>query len=405
MRYFKRKHKIKLRKLVPISSVLYCIATSYKQWKIKYIHGQDSFFSSYFDMKEKLTVTYNVAGRNILLSGDVQLNPGPKMVDSTCMCIGNPEFLFEYRLLRHGLRPLDVGGGGDCFFRSVSHQLYGDSSHHLQIRKAGIQYLTENPERFIESNVEASWLRYLTYMSRQGTWADHIIIQAIADAMSLKIHIIESDENFREMTLVEQTNMIENPRSIYIGHIGQMHYVSTLSALSRQSSPYEIVSKGVSNFGECFENDPKEQTFDNLSECLETIAENDNQSKGENNEIKDIRKRKQHRGSYMRQYRASKDSPEKRAKRNEYQRSYRQSKASPAKRAKRNEYQRSCRQSRISVKFSIEKFHETLNQGPFYVCTCCDQLWYKHSVLNANKLRQSIPDIVKYLYNKKRMGL
>ena len=103
-------------------------------------------------MKEKLTVTYNVAGRNILLSGDVQLNPGPKMVDS--MSIGNPEFVFEYRLLRHGLRPLDVGGGGDCFFRSVWHQLYGDSSHDLQIRKAGIQYLTENLERFIESTVE-----------------------------------------------------------------------------------------------------------------------------------------------------------------------------------------------------------------------------------------------------------
>lgn len=26
-------------------------------------------------------------------------------------------------------------------------------------------------------------------MSRQGTWADHIIIQAVADAMNLKIHI------------------------------------------------------------------------------------------------------------------------------------------------------------------------------------------------------------------------
>ena len=122
-------------------------------------------------MKKKSAVTYNAAVRNILLSGDVQLNPGPVMVDS--MSVGNPEFVFEYRLLRHGLRPQDVGGGGDCFFRSVSHQLYGDSSYHLQIRKAGVQFLTENPERFIESNVEASWLRYLTNMSRQGTWADH----------------------------------------------------------------------------------------------------------------------------------------------------------------------------------------------------------------------------------------
>ena len=28
------------------------------------------------------------------------------------------------------------------------------------------------PERFIESNTENSWLRYLNNMSIQGTWAD-----------------------------------------------------------------------------------------------------------------------------------------------------------------------------------------------------------------------------------------
>ena len=60
-----------------------------------------------------------------------------------------------------------------------------------------------NPKRFIASNVEASWLIYLSSISRQGTWTDHIIIQAVADLMNLKIYIIESDNNFRDMTLVE----------------------------------------------------------------------------------------------------------------------------------------------------------------------------------------------------------
>ena len=49
-----------------------------------------------------------------------------------------PHFTFENRLLRYRLRPLDVGGGGDCFFKSISHQLYCDPSHHLQIREAGV---------------------------------------------------------------------------------------------------------------------------------------------------------------------------------------------------------------------------------------------------------------------------
>ena len=95
------------------------------------------------------------------------------------------QFVFKYRLLRYIPGPLDVGGGGDCFFKSVSHQLYGDPSHHLEIRAAGVKYLNEHPERFIESNTQLSWLQYVTNMSLQGTWADHVVIQAVADAMNL----------------------------------------------------------------------------------------------------------------------------------------------------------------------------------------------------------------------------
>ena len=56
------------------------------------------------------------------------------------------------------------------------------------------------------------------------------------------------------------------------------------------------------------------------------------------------------------------------------------------------------------MEFAINRFHEIVNQGPLYVCTCCDQLWYRHSVRCTNKLRQSKPDIVKYLLNKTSVG-
>lgn len=77
------------------------------------------------------------------------------------------------------------------FFKSVSHQLCGDSSGHLELRTTGVRYLTENPERFIESNTDIM-VAYLSSMSMQGTWADNIVIQAVADAMNLKIYIVES---------------------------------------------------------------------------------------------------------------------------------------------------------------------------------------------------------------------
>ena len=45
----------------------------------------------------------------------------------------------------------------------------------------------------------------------------------------------------------------------------------------------------------------------------------------------------------------------------------------------------------------VRKFHNSVSAGPLYICTCCDQLWYKHSVLPADQLRLVNPDIAKYL--------
>ena len=47
----------------------------------------------------------------------------------------------------------------------------------------------------------------------------------------------------------------------------------------------------------------------------------------------------------------------------------------------------------------INKFHNWVNEGPLYICTCCDQLWYRHSVSSADKLKQQHPTMVKYLQN------
>ena len=53
-----------------------------------------------------------------------------------------------------------------------------------------------------------------------------------------------------------------------------------------------------------------------------------------------------------------------------------------------------------TVADEIRKFHTAVSSGPLYICSCCDQLWYKHSVTAAKKLRISNPGIVKYLLSK-----
>ena len=82
------------------------------------------------------------------------------------------------------------------------------------VRRSGVSFLMNNPERFIESNTDIPWASYLSNMSSQGTWADHLIIQAVADAMNLIIQIIESNGN--------------PPLALTIGHLRETHYVSTV---------------------------------------------------------------------------------------------------------------------------------------------------------------------------------
>ena len=84
---------------------------------------------------------------NFKLSKDVEKMPGPTQCNtdhheviirpfiffrSSTMQLTSPissENLMQSRLGELGLQSTDVGGAGDCFFRSASHQLYGNSNH------------------------------------------------------------------------------------------------------------------------------------------------------------------------------------------------------------------------------------------------------------------------------------
>ena len=105
----------------------------------------------------------------------------------------------------------------------------------------------------------------------------------------------------------------------------------------------------------------------------------------------------------MKNYRAKRTSAEDKAKHNVYNKKSRAAKTSPEDKARHNEYMKEYRAKKSKCDNDIEKsislFHEIISKGPMHICTCCDQLWYKHSVKHVNKLRKSNPDIEKYLCN------
>ena len=263
MKNRKCRQKVKqfLKHSTPTSSVLNHIATNYKEYYLKFIHRHKFLSQSFAALKHihkakkrsctshhpttmcvlnSSTILKNaifdnnkfcVSDKKLMMSGDIELNSGPLTNVSSKVRASLPAYnIVENKLEQLGLRPLDVGGEGDCFFRAISHQLYGDSNHHLDIRIAGVNYLRETHERFIESNIESSWMQYLANMSTPGTWCDNLVIQAVADILNLKIHIIESDENFALFNIIEAVAPPQHqPTVVHIGHLGEYHYVSTIS--------------------------------------------------------------------------------------------------------------------------------------------------------------------------------
>ncbi|KAL9956871.1 hypothetical protein ACROYT_G038421 [Oculina patagonica] len=254
-----------------------------------------------------------VAHRTISLSGDVEKNPGPSAQtnidkNDSCAISVNSVSLLESRLAEFGRIPVNVLGDGNCFFRAVSCQLHNTPDNHFYIRCLGIQHLVHHPELYIESNFEHSWQNYVNNMARQGTLADNIIIQAVANSLNVTINIIESNVNFSPITVVHPVNTNADTTNIYIGHIQEYHYVSSVLALnsntSEMTSENRLIQKSVSSREDQVEQYQETQLPQKDHGDL-VNKEEDNRKRANESETNKAEKRKVSKREYMRKKRAS----------------------------------------------------------------------------------------------------
>ena len=72
-------------------------------------------------------------------------------------------------------------------------------------------------------------------MCIQGTWADALIIQAVADALNVAIQIVESNQGFAPLTTVYPVQERNASSTITVCHIDECHYLSTAALQSNAS--------------------------------------------------------------------------------------------------------------------------------------------------------------------------
>lgn len=126
---------------------------------------------------------------------------------------------------------VNVEGDGSCFFHAVARQLSirGKEISSLELRQKAIDYILRNPQEFhgflaidaqdssgkIYNNLD----QYIDEMMQTHTWADNIIMQAIAEALNLNINIMTERE-------IIPISAINPEYSIVLHYVNGNHYRS-----------------------------------------------------------------------------------------------------------------------------------------------------------------------------------
>ncbi|XP_052206373.1 OVARIAN TUMOR DOMAIN-containing deubiquitinating enzyme 11 [Diospyros lotus] len=134
----------------------------------------------------------------------------------------NHERLSE-RLTTYDLAELQIEGDGNCQFRALADQLFGDPDYHKHVRKDVIKQLKKF-RKLYEGYVPLKYKSYLKKMKKLGEWGDHITLQAAADRFGAKICLVTS---FRDTCYIEILPKDRNPtKELWLSFWSEVHYNS-----------------------------------------------------------------------------------------------------------------------------------------------------------------------------------
>ncbi len=142
-------------------------------------------------------------------------------------------------LQRHSLNVVSVAGDGNCLFRSVAHQVYGNDELHEIVRQKCMDYMEANADffsQFIEGGMETFHL-YVTAKRRLACWGDDPEIQAMCEMYDRPAEIWSYDPQIgarKLRTFHEATSASTHSPAMRLSYYGGGHYDSVCGRDHRQ---------------------------------------------------------------------------------------------------------------------------------------------------------------------------
>lgn len=126
----------------------------------------------------------------------------------------------------------EVQGDGNCMFRAIADQLYGNEMYHKELRKFAMQYILQEKEYFQDYIINGNVEEYVEYKSKDGVWGDNIELQAFRELYDIPIEIyVCSKEPLKTGLEANPQNKeyhiyLSKFRPIRLSYHGRSHYNS-----------------------------------------------------------------------------------------------------------------------------------------------------------------------------------
>jgi hypothetical protein len=153
------------------------------------------------------------------------------------------------RLDNFGMCMKEMKGDGNCQFRSLAFNLFGDQDHHAMTRKAAVAHMRKHAD-FFGSLFEdaAEFNAYLRDMARARTWGDELTLRAVIEAYNCEAHVITSEPANWYLVYQSETSCIDPsvaalppkksmPRpgkQVFLAYMSPVHYNSIVRRKARE---------------------------------------------------------------------------------------------------------------------------------------------------------------------------
>eukprot|EP00980_Cylindrotheca_fusiformis_P006360 scaffold1356_cov123-Cylindrotheca_fusiformis.AAC.41 len=127
-------------------------------------------------------------GELVVTADPLQHSPSSGSGLSSCSA-GDLDSTFVVALQKNGLEIREQAGDGNCLFRAVSLQVYGDPSMHTDVRKQCMDFMDRDKEHFSQFVTGEPFDQYIERKRNDGVHGNNPEIQAISELFNRPVEV------------------------------------------------------------------------------------------------------------------------------------------------------------------------------------------------------------------------